>query len=246
MCEDVENRVSITKFDSNKFAVFSDQAKDLTENIKLNIGNNAISMGQLERLRIPAGGATNWEIPDMMGPQSAKVLNGIIVYHAPTRIFWRDAYTGAKKRPDCWSPDAITGIGDPGGSCDLCEFAQWGSARFGKGQACKAQRNVFIVREEEMLPLVLTLPPTSLRDFDGLMLKLSSRGLPHYGIIVEFSLKRVEREGVPAYSQALFRAVAPLERQQIDRMAEYYEVMVPILRQRAEKIQEEELEDAPL
>lgn len=243
------SKMSLVPYDATKFAVLSPDSEEMLQNIKTNIGGESIQMSQLERLKIPAAGATTWEVPDMMGAISTKNLKGIVIFHQGTRIFWRDAYTGARKRPDCWSPDAITGIGDPGGDCNSCPFAEWGSARNGRGQACSLKRNVFILREEEMLPLVLTLPPTSLREFNSLMMRLASRGVPYYGVVIDFSLKKVERDGVPAYAQAQFGVVSQLDRQHVNRMAEYHEVMVPILRARSQRMQEqenEELEDSPL
>jgi hypothetical protein len=116
----------------------------------------------LPRVKIPAGGATTWEVPTLAGVTPMRELEGVVVHFKHTRAYWPDdAETGTP--PVCRSHDAITGIGDPGGPCKTCPLSKFKSASDGVGQACGMKEIWFVLRAETFLPLVLSLPPMSLK-----------------------------------------------------------------------------------
>jgi hypothetical protein len=116
----------------------------------------------LPRVKIPAGGATTWEVPTLAGMTPMRELEGIVVYFKLTRSYWPDKEpTGTP--PTCRSHDSIIGIGDPGGQCRTCPLAQFGSADDGAGQACGLKEIWFLLRPESFLPVVLSLPAMSLK-----------------------------------------------------------------------------------
>lgn len=50
---------------------------------------------------------------------------------------------------------------------------------------------VYTLREGEMLPLLLTLPPTSLKNLsDYIALRVVSKGMRSYGVVTKVSLKK--------------------------------------------------------
>jgi hypothetical protein len=60
-------------------------------------------------------------------------------------------------------------MGKPGGDCHKCPLAQFGSAvdqkgQPGKGQACKSMRMLLFLRQDDMIPMIVNLPPTSLQN----------------------------------------------------------------------------------
>ena len=115
----------------------------LAEMIAENVGASGLTLSDLEQVTIPAGGGTMWTIPDAIaGPTGAAELTGVVLYAQDRRAFWREGLedSGGGTPPDCSSPDAITGTGDPGGACGKCHMAEFGSAPDGRGQACKQQK----------------------------------------------------------------------------------------------------------
>ena len=88
----------------------------------------------LDRVKLPTGGGTAFEIPSDEGEESemAKDITGVIVYNHPAYAYYRDKYTGGSNPPDCGSFDGVTGIGTPGGVCAKCPYNRFGS---GEGQS---------------------------------------------------------------------------------------------------------------
>ena len=69
----------------------------------------------------------------------------------------------------------MTGEGDPGGACAKCRYNQFGSGESG-GKACKNRRRIYILREGEVFPVLLSLPTGSLKEFTRYIQRLLSRG----------------------------------------------------------------------
>lgn len=120
-----------------------------------------------DKVRIPSGGGTMWEVagdnPDE--PEHMKEILGVIVDHYPVNAYFENEYTGEIAPPTCSSMDGKFGIGVPGGSCVNCPLNKYGSADDGKGKKCKNLRRVYLLRSGEILPILITLPPTSIRNF---------------------------------------------------------------------------------
>ena len=178
------------------------------------------------RIKIPSGGGLAFEVPgdDPENPDAVKEVVGVIVDHHPVNAYWADKYAGANNPPDCSSMDGKVGIDADGNRkpCNSCQYNQWGSAEDGRGKACKNMHRVYILREGEMLPLLLTLPPTSLKNLsDYLGLRVITKGLRSYGVITKVSLKKAQNAGGINYSQAVFSLAGKLSPEQTKAMAEY-------------------------
>ena len=119
-----------------------------------------------ERIKIPSAGSTVFELPGEEDgePENLKEFTGVILYHHPLFAYYRDKYAGGNEPPDCGSFDGITGEGDPGGACAKCRYNQFGTGE-GGGKACKNRRRIYILREGEVFPLLLSLPTGSLKEF---------------------------------------------------------------------------------
>jgi len=161
--------------------------------LKENIGETKLSPFDLDRIRVPASGGTTWEIPTLTGEVAAKSFHGIIVTWKEGRSYWSQRYGGESSPPDCASADGITGVGKPGGDCLTCPHSQWGTATGPKGepsrgQACRTIRLLFTMLEGNVLPVVVSVPPTSLKPCRTYFLRLAQRAIPYYGVVTEFSL----------------------------------------------------------
>ena len=181
-----------------------------------------------DRVTIPAAGGTAFELPGELPGETdaAKEFTAVILYHHPLFTYYRERFSGGNAAPDCGSYDGITGIGEPGGPCDHCPLNQFGSGENG-GKACKNKRRVYILREGELIPLLLTLPTGSMKEFAVYIKRLLAKGKKSSAVVTRFSLKKVQNASGIAYSQAQFavdRALTDAEMPYITEMAEQVKV----------------------
>ena len=161
-----------------------------------------------ERIKIPAGGGLAYEVPgeDPDSPDSVKEFKAVILYHHPINCYSEEEYTGGNNPPDCGSMDGKVGIEAETGivkSCADCEFKKFGSAKNG-GKACKQKRRIYLLREGEALPTILSLPTGSLGEFSKYVMRLLSKGKKTNGVVTKFTLKKAQNSGGINYSQAVF------------------------------------------
>jgi len=180
--------------------------------------------GGFERIKIPSAGSTVFEVPgeDPNEPDSVKEFSAAILYHHPLHAYYQSKYTGGNQPPDCGSLDGYIGEGNPGGTCAKCPFNQFGSGENGS-KACKNRRRIYVLRENEIFPLLLSLPTGSLKEFTRYIKRVLSKGKKSNGVVTKFSLKKAINTGGIAYSQAQFavdRALTPDEFALINKMSE--------------------------
>jgi len=176
---------------------------EMQEIIEANLGDSEMSAFDLDHIKVPAGGSTVWEVPGLAETKSTKSLEGIIACYQDVRAYWESESTGSAP-PDCASNDCKVGIGLPGGACMECLFSKFKSARKGEGQACKAMRRLFLLLPGQALPMVLTLPPTSLKACKQYMLRLTSARVRSYGCITEITLEKVTNANGDNYAKCIF------------------------------------------
>lgn len=180
------------------------------------------------QIKIPSGGGLTFEVPgeDPESPDAEKEITGIIIDHHPVNAYWKDRNMGANNPPDCSSMDGRIGIDQNGNPnhCDGCPLNVWGTAEDGRGKACKNMRRIYILKEGEALPYLLTLPPTSLKNItDYIGLRIVSKGLRSYGVITKIGLKKVQNSGGINYSQATFSLAGMLSPEQTKLMKKFSE-----------------------
>ena len=158
-----------------------------------------------ERIKIPSAGSTVFEVPgeNPNEPDTVKEFSAVILYHHPIHAFYRNKYTGGNQPPDCGSFDGVVGEGDPGGSCSKCPYNQFGSGENGS-KACKNRRRIYVLREGEIFPLLLSLPTGSLKEFSRYIKRLLSKGKKSNSVVTKFSLKKATNNSGIAFSQAQF------------------------------------------
>ena len=184
-----------------------------------------------DKIKIPSAGSTVFEVPGEEDETDAvKEFSAVILYHHTLNCYYKTKYSGGNNPPDCGSFDGITGEGDPGGECKKCPMNQFGSAppdkpgdENGKGKACKNRRRIYVLREGEVFPLLLSLPTGSLKEFTKYIKKLLSKGKRTNMVVTRFSLKKATSSGGVLYSQAQFtvdRPLTPEEQALINSMTE--------------------------
>lgn len=177
-----------------------------------------------DRIRIPAGGSTAFEIPDgdADDTQMVKEVTGVILLHHPAYAYYSEKYAGGSNPPDCGSFDGVTGTGIPGGSCAVCPYNQYGSGE-GQGKACKNRRMIYILMEGELFPMVLSLPTGSLKEFQKYVKRQLSKARKLSQIVTKISLRKAVSKSGIAFSQAVFsyeRELTAAEKSAVGQMVE--------------------------
>ena len=165
-----------------------------------------------ERIKIPGGGVPQFEMPsdDPSNPNYEQKLEAVILYTHGSNAYWIEGEEYNDDTPPlCQAVDGKFGYGTPGGVCQSCALNQFKSASRGNGKACKNMRTLYILRNGDMMPYILSLPPTSIKAWREFFNKnFWYRGREVYSSLVEITLKRTSSNGFD-YSVAVFRKVRP-------------------------------------
>lgn len=175
---------------------------NLAEALTSELGGMDISF---DRVSIPAAGGQAFEVPGEMPGETdmVKDFSGVILFHHPMFTYYRERFSGGNNAPDCGSYDGVTGVGNPGGVCATCPLNQFGSGENG-GKACKNKRRIYVLREGELIPILLVLPTGSMKEFAVYIKRLLAKGKKSNSVVTKFSLKKVTNASGIAYSQAQF------------------------------------------
>lgn len=200
------------------------------------------------RVKIPSGGQLQFELPteDPDNPDYAKYLEGVIVYSHNSNAYWPTGEDYDENTPPaCQSTDGKLGYGSPGGLCADCVYNRFGSdpKGTGKGKACKNMRMVYLLQSGELMPIQLSLAPTSLRPYtDFVNAAFLSRRRGVCGGLVRIGLKK-KNNGKDDYSVATFQKVRDFTGEELARVRAYSESFKEqikmVLEQRAENIEAE-------
>lgn len=221
------------------------QVRDVIED---NLGGESITINDLDRVRLPAGGGTTWEIPTLDGVEEAKEISGIVVHTFTHRVFWEQSLDegGGAAPPDCFSSDCITGSGmfgpgsaqNPSGKCRECPMSQFGSATKGKGQGCQQRRAIFLLQPDALLPVVVDAPPTSLKAARKYLLDLARVRPPKsvHNVITVLSLEKDKNDGGIAFSKIIFKYGGDVPEEHQESIKAYAQALEPILKQATEDL----------
>jgi hypothetical protein len=221
------------------------------EAMETNLGDNAVlTESDLRRVKIPSAGGTKWTIPSVTGDETVDEIEGILAAVCPRGILWPSIESREGTMPLLRSDDlkiahrvgndngdispAILekyriGDGEPaaydwqGLTSDGGPFG-FGSGKNGQGKRAKEQRVLFILRERDVFPLVVTASPGSLKAIRQFVLGLVNAGIPHYRAIIGLSLRRETSQGGQAYSQIVPRLIGTLTVEQGEAIRQKYTI----------------------
>lgn len=200
---------------TSQYLALQENAPDIGDIIRANLGGERLTAFSLQRITVPSGGVTFWELPDAEEP--VKELVGIVVHHTNPRAFWHTSMGESDGRtpPDCSSADGqfgtpTTELG-PGGDCQICPMAVFGSAENGVGQACKKKMMLFLLRADSYFPIIVQVPTMSLRPMRDCFLGFSDQGRFYYAGVIGLSLER-RMSGANPYSVIKPRRIKMLDK----------------------------------
>lgn len=178
--------------------------------IEANLGGRSLTAADLMRIKVPTGGGTTWDLGDDEDP--TKNLQAVVIHSRNIRACWESDFTGGNNPPDCSSDNGKNGYGSPGGECQKCDYAQFGSK--GRGQKCKQMQQLFLLLPGFFLPVILNVPPTSLKNYSNYAIKLGSKGFPISGVVTELTLEKDKSGDNIEYSKVRFKKVGNLAPEQ--------------------------------
>jgi len=225
MTKKTETETALTTIDPSRFAVCEPAAQeDLSSLLAEGVG-----VFDLQRLKVPASGAVAWEIDTLEGVKYEQVLECVVVHiQGGQRAWWRDVYGagGGGTPPDCSSSGGGFGMGNPTGEhdedadpvktqCAACHWNQWKTAvrpdgSKGRGKACKEWAMVFLYIEGGGIPMMLSVPPSSLTVMRQYSTKLRGARKPVYSVMTKLSLSKVSNADGTDYSEVSFNFAGDL------------------------------------
>lgn len=193
--------------------------KEIIEALRENLGGASISESNLTKIKVPSGAQTVFAIPSLEGEIYEKQLIGTVVFHASGRAYFATAYDDPNKEdlaPNCASDDGLIGIGHPGGSCAACPMAKFGSASSikgpnAKGQACSERMKLYMLRGDQMIPDIVSVPPTSIKACRDFLFLLAKSGVRYYQALISITLKKAENASGVAYGELEFNFIRALK-----------------------------------
>ena len=197
-----------------------------------------------DRIKVPSGGGLAFEVPgeNPDEPDLQKEFSAVILYHHPVLSYYKEKYTGGNEAPDCSSFDGINGVERETGEikkCKDCPLNVFGTGENG-GKACKTKRRIFILRANEMLPTILSLPTASIGDFSKYIMRLVSKGKKSNQVVTKFSLKKVQNAGGITYSKVVLATERDLNEEEMKNHAKMTEQVKAIASNLQENYESEE------
>jgi hypothetical protein len=209
----------------SNYNALSVPAEKIVAFLRENVGTQGLKPFDLDKIKVPGGGAVSFELQTLEGPKPFQVVEGIIMHFRDVRSYWKEKYgSGAGNvPPDCSSEDGLVGVGKPGGDCQTCPLAQFGTAVNEKGepaagQACRQIRLMLLLRQESMVPMLVVIPPSSSKNARQYFLRLISNGYNYYGVTTQLRLEKAKSAGNVVYSQATFAMGRKLEAHELERV----------------------------
>jgi hypothetical protein len=219
-----------------RYPIFDPQTfEELKEILNANLGPRGLSQKKLPRIKWPSGGQLAFMVETLEGDDHpVKELTGFLVGWCDKRMYYRVPYAERGKKigpPECSSTDGYWGEGDPGGDCDRCPLAKYGSdPKGGRGQACKQIKQVLLLREGHTFPDVVNIPPTSIANLEKYLLRLGNYRVPYWGLITTIRLERVQNPDGVDYARALFTAGERLSAEERKQLEPYAVQMMALLK----------------
>ena len=222
---------TVETFEAN-FPVLTQDLDEVTLAIQENL-DDEFDPFILEQIRVPSGGTTVWEREDR---DPEKELVGVIIGKLKMRSYWRSSFesSGGNTPPDCSSSDMENGlwVNEDGTietrKCATCPFSRFGSGG-ARSQACKQMEMLFVLLEGEILPTVIKVPPSSLRESLKYRRKMTSLAIPYWAAVTGFQLEKDKNQDGITYSKIRFVKKGVLEGEAREKIKAYRKAFLPVI-----------------
>jgi hypothetical protein len=185
-------------------------ANNALEIISENLKNQPLSHALFDVVKSPSGGTTAFTVPGLSGDEIEKEITGIILSYTTPRAYWDTPDPVEGTPPVCYSRDSM--VSHEGKPCNQCVYNDFGTKNGGETQAkaCKESVEIFLLRPDNILPLIVRVPVSSKMLFLKYTTRLVSNLTPICGVVTKITLeKATNRTGQP-YATYNFEAVKTL------------------------------------
>lgn len=236
------SKKEIATVKENQFQIMQMEKGEISDILHENLGEDSLSIQDLTRVVVPGSGGKTWSIETVEGEKEMNELLGIIVFTKVTRTYWVKSFddSGGGEPPNCYSPDGVMGVGEMAdtvkdhmcGNCPMSEFAKDGT-----GCPCKESRQLFMVTQSEILPIVIKTPVMSLKNAKKYLTGLSSRRQKIHSVYTKLTLFPTKNKKGIKYSQIVFTKSGDVENPTLS--AAYAKSLRPFLEKQATRMAQE-------
>lgn len=177
--------------------------------IRENLKNQPLSFDFFDVVKSPSGGSTVFSVPGLAGDEAAKELTGIILDYTTPRAYWDTPDPVEGTPPTCLSQNSI--ISHDGKACARCPYNDFGSKDGdSNAKACKESVLIFLLRPNNIIPLLVRVPVTSKPRFLKYSTRLLSSLTPISSVVTKITLEKATSKGGKPYALFNFEAVGTL------------------------------------
>jgi hypothetical protein len=197
---------ALTLVDSGYVALKNNALEIISNNLK----NQPLSYQLFDIIKSPSGGTTAFTVPGLSGDEIEKELTGIILDYTTPRAYWDTPDPVEGMPPVCYSRDSLVSYPE-GKVCGRCPFNDYGS-KDGDSQAkaCKESVMIFLLRPDNILPLIVRIPVSSKLIFQRYMTRLVGRMIPLSSVVTKITLEKATNKTGQPYSLYNFEVVKTL------------------------------------
>lgn len=198
------------------------------EIIKANLKSQPLSYQLFDIVKSPSGGSTVFSVPGLSGDEAEKELTGIILDYTTPRAYWDTPDPVEGTPPVCLSNDSI--ISQDGKPCAHCAFNDFGSKDGdSNAKACKESVLIFLLRPNNIIPLLIRVPVTSKMRFLKYATRLLSTMMPINGVVTKITLEKATSKAGKPYALFNFEAVDVLNPEEAKQAREFGQQFMEIV-----------------
>lgn len=185
------------------------------EIIKNNLKNQPLSLQLFDIIKSPSGGSTSFTIPTLSGETMEKSITGIILDYTTPRAYWDTPDPVEGTPPVCFSSDSL--VSHDGKACGTCPFNDFGS-KDGEtnAKACKESVVLFLLRPDNIMPILVRVPVSSKMIFQRYMTRLIGKMIPVSGVVTKITLEKTTNKTGQPYALYNFEAVETLSTEEAE------------------------------
>ena len=188
--------------------------------IRENLKNQPLSVELFDIVKSPSGGSTVFSVPGISGDDAEKELTGIVLDYATPRAYWDTPEPVEGTPPVCLSKNSV--VSNDGKVCARCPYNDFGSKNGeSAAKACKESVLIFLLRPNNILPLLVRVPVTSKVRFLKYTARLAGNMTPISGVVTRITLEKATSKGGKPYALFNFEAVGVLNPEESARAKTY-------------------------
>ena len=177
--------------------------------IRSNLKSQPLSFDLFDVVKSPSGGSTVFSVPGLAGDEAEKELTGIVLDYTTPRAYWDTPDPVEGTPPVCLSQNSI--ISHDGKACALCPYNDFGS-KDGEtnAKACKESVLLFLLRPNNIIPLLVRVPVTSKSRYLKYATRLLSTLTPISSVVTKITLEKATSKSGKPYALFNFEALSKL------------------------------------